>query len=92
MGKEIGRFVAAFILVFVGALMLAGWEGWFRYSKYAADQYQITVVLQDGREVKLEAGQQLRVLKSTNRVDIESADEKTRTMFFNPKEVQIRSK
>jgi hypothetical protein len=90
--KSICRFLSAFVLVFMGSLLLAGWEGWFRYSKFSSDKYHISVVLEDGRKVTLEAGQQLRVLKTTNRVDIESADESSRTLIFNPKEVTIQPK
>ena len=86
------RFVAAFVLVFAGSLFLAGWQGWFRYSKFSANEYEISVVLEDGRTIELAAGEDLRVLKSTNRVNIENEEKKTRTLIYNPKEVTIRPK
>lgn len=90
--KWVLHYLAIIILIIVGTGILAQWQAWNGYKLYHSDKFNIKIYFQDGQNIQVPAGREIKVSRASNRVEVFTPDRKTRDIYYNMTKIELGSK
>jgi hypothetical protein len=84
------NYLIILVLIVIGTGIMAQWSAWTGYKVYSADQYGIKVYTQDGKEIDVPKGHEVKISRLCNRVEVFSSDKKKRDVYYNMTRIEMR--
>lgn len=86
------NYLVILVIIIMGTGIMAQWNAWSGYKIYQSDKYNIKIHLQDGKQIDVPAGQEVKVYRTSDKVEVFTPDRKTRDIYYNMVRIEFLSK